>query len=123
MNAWSHLPNAKYIDLILADLKKNPDDWSHAYSVVKRAAYNAVFNTVWNAVWNAARYDAWDAAKNAANNAANGAILALIAYDYCSWILNEKPEDIKLLAVLTQEPQYVLLYPAVLALEKSKEIS
>jgi hypothetical protein len=42
----------------------------------------------------------------------------LITYDDCAWILNEKPEDIKLLAVLTQEPQYVLIYPAILALSK-----
>jgi hypothetical protein len=99
MNAWSHLPNAKYIDLILADLTKNPDDWSHAYTVVRGDDYNAARDSAYNAAKNAAHKvaysgDGW----SAASYAANGAILALIAYDDCAWILNEKPEDIKLLA-------------------------
>ena len=46
--AWAHLPNAKHIDRILADLKKNPKKWD---------AEN-------NAVWTAARDAAWDAANN-----------------------------------------------------------
>jgi predicted nucleotidyltransferase len=147
MSEWSHLPNAKYIDLILADLKKNPDDWFHAYTVVKGDDYNAAWKAAKKAAseaaWDAASEAAWDAAKKAASEAAyevthlgddynvakhaayyaaRYAILALIAYDDCSWILNEKPEDIKLLAVLTQELAYVLLYPAVLVLLKQKDL-
>jgi len=29
-NAWDYLPNAKYIDLVLASVKANPDEWSVA---------------------------------------------------------------------------------------------
>jgi hypothetical protein len=127
MTAWSHLPNAKYIDLILADLTKNPGGWDAAYDAASEAASEAAYTAAWDAARNtannAARNAAYYAAYDSVYYAANGAILALVAYDDYAWVLNEKPEDIQLLAVLTQEPQYVLLYPAVLALEKSKELS
>ena len=83
--AWDDLPNAKHIDRILADLKRNP--------------YN------WGAAWTAAR------------NAAQDAILALIAYDDCAYLLDEKPEHVQMLALLGNQAA-LLLYPACVAMQK-----
>jgi len=127
--AWEHLPNAKHIDRIMADLKKNPDRWSAAWTDARDAAWTAAWgdardaarDAARNAVWNAARDDAWYAARTAASDAAFntawGAILALVAYDDCAYLLDEKPEHVQILALLGNE-KAILLYPACIALQK-----
>ena len=120
--AWSHLPNAKYIDLILADLKSNPERWNAANVAAMGAARGAAYVAAWGAARDAAigailALIAYDA------DAAYGAVLALIAYDDCVWLLNEKPEHVRLLAILGESPAAVLLYPAVLAMQKERELA
>jgi len=123
--AWADLPNAKHIDRILADLKRNPYNWG----AVRNAARNAAWNAAWDAARdaarsaarNAARNAAWDAARDAASlaarNAAQDAILALIAYDDCAYLLDEKPEHVQMLALLGNQAA-ILLYPACVAMQK-----
>ena len=123
--AWADLPNAKHIDRILDDLKKNPDNWSDA----RGAARNATKNDARYAAWNAARGDArndarnaaWYATKNAARADARAdardAISALVAYDDCAYLLDEKPEHVQMLGLLGNE-KALLLYQACLALQK-----
>jgi hypothetical protein len=127
--AWSDLPNAKYIDLVIASMKKNPAVWSAAWAAAKDTAWDAAWavardaarNAARNAAWYAARNAAWDAARNAARGAARGAILALIAWDDCGYLLEEKPENVKMLALLGNQAA-VLLYIACLALQHTKEL-
>ena len=127
--AWADLPNAKYIDMILYSLKKENTAWV--------AVKDAVWNAAWDAARLAARDTAWDAAKDAAYNAAWDAawgaardaawvaawdaVRALIAWDNCGYLLDEKPEDVKMLALLGNQAA-ILLYPACFALNKSKEL-
>ena len=120
MSKWSHLPNAAHIDRILADLKANPDRWSAAWDAARDAAWTAAYNAARDAAYNAARDAAWTAARDAAAYTAIDAILALIAYDNCAYLLNEKPEDVHMFALLGQ-PTAILLYPACLALSEQKE--
>ena len=141
--AWANLPNAKHIDRILDDLKKNPDNWSAA---ADSAAWSTARATARDVAWTAARLvefdasrvatnnDAWDAAKDAAWNALKlgigevdardvawsaswSASLALIAFDDCAYLLDEKPEDVLILGLLGIHAA-VLLYPACVALQK-----
>ena len=120
MSKWSHLPNAAHIDRILADLKANPDRWSAAWDAARDAAWTAAYNAARDAAYNAARDAAWTAARDAAAYTAIDAILALIAYDNCAYLLNEKPEDVHMFALLGQ-PAAILLYPACLELSEQKE--
>ena len=135
--AWADLPNAKYIDMILYSLKKENTAWvavkdavwnaawdaarlaarDTAWDAAKDAAYNAAYNAAWDAAWGAARDAAWGAAWVAAWDA----VRALIAWDDCGYLLDEKPEDVKKLALLGNQAA-VLLYPACIALNKSKEL-
>ena len=94
---WSHLPNAKHIDRIIADLGKNTGAWTAA----------------WDAEW----YAAWNAASADARTVARGAILALIAYDDCAYLLDEKPEHVQMLGLLGNQAA-LLLYPACVAMQK-----
>jgi hypothetical protein len=135
--AWADLPNVKYIDLVMDSLKKNPAVWSAARDAARDAAWDTAWNAAWdaasnaarNAAWGAARNAAWDAARDAARdaawdaarNAAWNAALALIAWDDCGYLLEEKSEDVKMLALLGNQAA-VLLYPACVALNTTKEL-
>jgi len=130
--AWADLPNAKYIDMIMYSLKENTARdaakdaaWDAARYATSDAAYYAARDAVYDAADNAARdaaYNAaWDAADNAAKGAAYDAVRALIAWDDCGYLLDENPEDVKMLALLGNQAA-VLLYPACFALNKSKEL-
>jgi len=131
--AWADLPNAKYIDMILYSLKKENTAWVAVKDAVWNAAWDAARlaarDTAWGAAKDAAYNAAWDAAWGAARDAAWGAawvaawdaVRALIAWDDCGYLLDEKPEDVKMLALLGNQAA-VLLYPACIALNKSKEL-
>jgi hypothetical protein len=115
--AWANLPNAKYIDLVIASMKENPAAWDAASD----AAWGAASTAAWGAASTAARTAAWDAASTAAWGAAWDAILALIAWDDYGYLLAEKPEDVKMLALLGHQAA-VLLCPACIALQNIKEL-
>jgi len=159
--AWTDLPNAKYIDMIMYSLKKENTAWvavkdtarvavkdtardaayyaafnaakgaardaacDAAYNAARDAAWVAVKDAAWNAAWDAARLAARDAAwtvpYNAAKGAAWDAARALIAWDDCGYLLEETPEDVKMLALLGNQAA-IMLYPACIALNKSKEL-
>jgi hypothetical protein len=117
--AWSDLPNAKYIDLVIASMKKNPAALAAAWGAARGAARAAAWDAA--AARAAARDAAWDAAWDAAKEAAWTAVLALIAWDDCGYLLEEKPENVKMLALLGNHAA-VLLYHACLALQSIKEL-
>ena len=124
--AWSHLPNAHHIDWVLASLKETPELWGVAWSAARDAARAAAWDAAWDAAWSAARDAAWsaawsaarDAARTAASAAAGDAISALVSYDDCDQFLSMSYEQLKLWAVLSEDPRAVLLLPMVYVREK-----
>jgi hypothetical protein len=128
-SAWADLPNAKYIDLVIASMNKNTAAREAASSAALRAARGAAWGAsrgaAWGAAWGASRTAArgavWDAARDTAKEAAWTAVLALIAWDDCGYLLEEKSEDVKMLALLGSQAA-VLLYPACVALQNTKEL-
>jgi hypothetical protein len=130
---WSHLPNAAHIDRVLDSLKAHPDMWNAARDAAWDVTYEA-----WNAAWNAARIAArdaariaarnatrdaaWDATRDAAYYAARGSILALVAYDNAAKYLNMPVDQLKMWAILSEEPAAILLLPAVIAFEQISEL-
>ena len=127
--AWADLPNAKYIDMILYSLKTENTawvavkdaGWNAAWDAARLAARDTAWDAAKDAAYNAAWDAAWGAARDAAWVAAWDAVRALIAWDDCGYLLDEKPEDVKMLALLGNQAA-VLLYPACIALNKSKEL-
>jgi len=127
-NEWDHLPNAKYIDLVLASVKANPDEWAAAWDeknvrntrdtrnaahdAARCAAYDAAREEAWKAAWAAAWKAAWAAAWDAVSYpareearqavwlAAWDAIAVLIAWDDCAHMLDSEPDDLWLLSKL-----------------------
>jgi hypothetical protein len=122
-NPWDHLPNAKHIDDIIASIKAHPKEWSAARDAARDAARGAARVASWGAAKGAARKVEWGAAYYAARVAAGGAtqgavrdaawdaILALIAYDDCAYMLDSDPGELEILAKLGDE-RAILLLPA-----------
>ena len=137
--AWDHLPNAKLIDRVLADLRSRPQVWDAARDAARAAAWGAAWNATWGAAWDAARDAAWDAAwdaaldaawdaawdatwdaardaaRDAAWGAARGACAALVAWDDASLMLDMPADAVRLLAASGHHPA-VLMLPACIAL-------
>jgi len=127
---WSHLPNAHHIDCVLASVKAHPEIWSMCWSAARAAAQDAARSSARAATWDAAqdaarssaRDAAWDAAWGAAGYAARDAILALVAYDDSATYLDMSSDQLKMWAILSENPAAILLLPAVTAFEKINEL-
>jgi hypothetical protein len=112
-NHWDHLPNAKHIDAILVSVKAHPKEWSAAWDATSDAAYYAAKNAVWGAArkvaWDAAWDASWVAASGAARYAAWDAIITLIAYDDCAYMIDSNPGELEIIAKFGNEKAMLLL--------------
>ena len=123
MNAWSHLPNVAHIDRVLESLKSHPEVWGLRRTSAWGAAWDAAYDAARDvAVREVVRDAAYCAARIAASIAARGAILALIAYDDAAKYLDMPSDQLKVWAILSEDPAAVLLLPAVIAYEKIDEL-
>ena len=130
--AWSHLPNAKHIDAVLADVKVRPEAWTTARGAAGVTAWDAAWaaagGAVRDAAWDAALYTArtaartaaWDEARDAALytartavrnaawdavwDAAWGALAALIAWDSSADLLECTPDVLRTMIDLAEPP-------------------
>jgi hypothetical protein len=140
MSAWDHLPNAKLIDQVLADLRANPEVFSKAWG--RRAARVAVWDQAWNAVRDQAgdQYQAWNQAWTVSASGrvrprgmvypriwgrawtlARGVFFALITYDDSAKYLDMSYKKLKVWAELSEHPAAVILLPYVKIKEQLKE--
>ena len=118
--AWAHLPNARHIDRVLADLKARPEVWTAAWTAARAAARDAA----WAAAWATARAAAWAAAWDAARDAARDAVAGLVAWDDVAYILTLPPDAVRMLiATCTDHHKHaaVMLLPASIAFETTME--
>ena len=132
---WAHLPNAEHIDRIIASVNAYPktweaawaaqdEEWDTAWIAAKDVARKATRNEAWGvarkatrdtarvAAWNVA----WDEAQDAALAGCN-AILALVAYDDCAYLLDCEPDELRILSKLGDN-KAVLLLPACIAFKE-----
>jgi len=132
-NHWSHLPNAKYIDEVLASLKSHTDIWAASCGDAAVEAQSSLRNTyraeAWSAAWQESRALAREAAWEAVWNAdicwvmAWDALVSLIAYDHSSkYYLMDDPDKLLTWHALSDDPACVLMLPAVIARSKIQEL-
>jgi len=136
--AWAHLPNAKHINWVLASIKAHPEKWKAAWE----AAYYAAKAAAWAAARDAAKDAAYDVTREAArdelrvivyNTARNivpepatayyawTAIVALIAWDDCAYMIESEVDEIKILAKLGDQ-KAILLLPACIVFNETREV-
>ena len=114
--AWSHLPNAKHIDAVLADV---PSDtvWSE-YSVLWSVAVEAVEEMIKaRELWDVRKEALLEICRRASDMAwiaQAGAIRALIAWDSSANLLDCTPDVLRAMIDLAEPPvchQAALLLP------------
>jgi len=132
--AWAHLPNSKHIDWVIASLKVHPKKWAAAWNAARNVAWYAASDAAWGAARDAARdaaYDAafdaaddaaFDAADDAACDAACDAILALIAYDDCAYMIESEIGELKIIAAFGDQ-RAILLLPACIVFNELTKTS
>ena len=123
MSKWSHLANAKHIDLIIAHAKAHPKAWDEATFAARWSALNTAWNAAWDAAYDAAWNAAWDATDDAARyDAASFAILALVAWDHAGGLMDLPAEQVKVLAILGDQAA-IMMYSAIVAMETTQELA
>ena len=122
---WAHLPNAAHIDRVIASLNSNFKLWTAtgvAWSVVEDVAITAARDLLIKqgrySVWVESRKAVW----NAVRESGRWAILALIAYDDCAYMLDSAPSELAILAALGDNRAIILL-PACKVLHSNKELT
>ena len=133
---WAHLPNAAHIDRVLASAKANPEHWALAWDTTWRAEQSAertvASNVAWDAICSQGRVKAWylvkqdtaglalrDTGHKVSRYVASGALLALVAYDECAYMLDSDPGELAILAAFS-DPRAVLLLSACKAFHSLK---
>ena len=110
--AWAHLPNAVHIDRVIASVKENPEKWSAAHTAARDAAWDAAYTAARSAARSAALLAAytaaWDAAYTVAYTVAWGAIVALVAWDDCAYMLDMPEDALKVLRAVGSQPAVLL---------------
>ena len=141
---WAHLPNAKHIDAVLADVNVRPEAWDTAWTTERGVAWDTAWYVARNAAWIAARDAAWIAARDAAWGAAwdtartilqgaawyvaRGAVRdtlsALIAWDDSADLLDYTPDVLRAMIDLAEPPvchQAALLLPYAIVRSNAKQ--
>jgi hypothetical protein len=122
------MPN--HIDRVLESVKSHPEIWgatwdearlSARYAALGAARLSARYAAL-DAARYAARYAALDAARYAARYAALDAIAALIAYDDASKYLDMPSDQLRVWAIISENPAAILVLPAVIAFERINEL-
>lgn len=115
---WAHLPNAKHIDAVLADVKARPEVWAAAgpaaWAAARPAAWAAAGCAMLEAVREAIQAAAREAIRAVAWDAAWGPVVALIAWDSAADLLDLSADALRTLIVTAPEPvkyQAALLLP------------
>jgi hypothetical protein len=122
---WAHLPNAKHIDAVLADVRKRPEAWQVVRSKVpaettalRGAAQRAAIDTLWRtqrgAEWEALLNTTQKPAHPVAYGTAWFSLIALIAWDSSADLLDCTPDVLRAMVDLAEPPvchQAALLLP------------
>ena len=126
---WAHLPNAVHIDRVIDSAKANPGQWKKLWVSGRSAAWNTALGMVLDQVREAVRFEAWEAtqvaaletARDATWTAPQYAILALIAFDDCAYMLDSDPSELAILAAFGDH-RAILLLPACKVVHSLKEL-
>ena len=126
---WSHLPNAKVIDAVVADGESRPEVWEATYDKMRGAFDYATLAAAWTAASEAdvdagtledlaMVVSAGDGTRGAVWDVVTDAVYALIAWDSSADLLALTPDALRTIIDTCDgdvKHQAVLLLPAVIA--------
>ena len=116
--AWAHLPNARHIDAVLADVRERPEAWMLGFATVPIAVWDRAWKMAWDLASHSGRQEARDAARDAtvgfSGVCARDAVGTLIAWDSSADLLDCTPDVLRAMIDLAEPPvchQAALLLP------------
>ena len=132
--AWAHLPNAKHIDAVLADVNVRPAAWVSAYRAPTQATLRAITERanknlvpeIWSALSGVLdkvprsqssedlKWQGWFVHRAAAEAAAQTSVTALVFWDSSADLLDCTPDVLRTMIDLAEPPvchQAALLLP------------
>ena len=124
---WADLPNAAHIDRVLASAIANPDHWTAREGEGWAVAWNATRDLLKEqgrySMWLARqqRGGGWGRMRRTTWSAMREALLALVAYDDCAYMLDSDPGELAILAAFG-DPRAILLLSACKAFHSCKEL-
>ena len=125
--SWAHLPNARLVDTIIADVTARPKIWGAAWRIADHTIGSIAVGAAWDAAhvmaWGAERGGAMDVAssieaESKLKYAAADAALALLVWDSSADLLALTPDALRTIIDTCDgdvKHQAVLLLPAVIA--------
>ena len=139
-SAWAHLPNAVHIDRVLESARAHLDHWTESWVMVHGFERGAVCTVEWSKAWSTVQ-DAgrsaewwevraevwavrteWATAWREAYETLQDALLALIAFDDCGYMLDSDPGELAIIAKFGNT-KAVLLLSACKAFHSLKTIA
>ena len=120
-SAWAHLPNAAHIDRVIASVLSNPVQWTWVASDPVRHPMWDVRGEAYEVVRKQGRSSVWEEGRLSVLDGARDAILALIAYDDCAYMIDSDPSELAILAAFG-DPRASLLLSACKAFHSIKEV-
>ena len=135
---WAHLPNAKHIDAVLADVRKRPEAWRRSLrdlaSCMREKAFDAVRNfhphtegmdILWSHVCASAERASNDIqVRGAAWDAATDTLCALVFLNSSADLLDCTPDVLRAMIDLAEPPvchQAALLLPYAIVRSNAKQ--
>ena len=119
--AWAHLPNAAHTDRVIASVLSNPVQWTWVASDPVRHPMWDVRGEAYEVVRKQGRSSVWEEGRLSVLDGARDAILALIAYDDCAYMIDSDPSELAILAAFG-DPRASLLLSACKAFHSIKEV-
>ena len=135
---WAHLPNAIHIDWVIKSLITDTRMWANVFEVTKNDRWEEARQIAWDTMTDNTEYpvnissatkyvaydDAWHRVTSTGDTSALvsacNAILALIAWDDCAYMIGSDVGELKLLASLG-DPRAKLLLLACIVFNETKE--
>ena len=123
--AGADLPNAVHIDRVIVSAQAKPHRWKELWDASGKGKHIVALKATLDAICSRERLKAWhlvrmDAVEKNLPTESWDAIIALIAYDDCAYMLDSDPGELAILAAFG-DPRAVLLLPACKVFHSCKE--
>lgn len=124
MAAWSHLPNAKYVDQLICSVRDNPDHWKNSPVWNQVWLSTPEWEDAWSAIRPAVTEEVWQIVRNdlgvkSLRQELWDSLVVLMAFEESCKFMVMSPEQLRVWITLSGDPLAKLLLPAVIIMGTS----
>lgn len=119
MRQYESLPNAAAIDRVLESMHTYPRAWGQTYDKVSWKVRDVAIREAQAEAYNQGKSEEWDITYSLPFQSVRGAVLALVAYDDCAYMLDSVPGELEILAKFG-DTRAILMHTACVVFDKIK---